>query len=176
LPQIPPEYILPHRISGTFSTRLGGGGSSSIGTLRPTSEVIDNNTNGVLKFTLHPTSYEWEFIPIAGQTFTDAGSDSCVILSTDNDPPTMFNNTGSTVQEGGTDPIPNTELQYDDAQSASSIAYSVTSGPTNGRSMMMPNRRAVLLTRSPAVQPTDNLSSPVSLQPASPRRISTAVC
>jgi hypothetical protein len=27
--------------------------------------------------TLHPTSYDWEFVPIAGQTFTDSGSASC---------------------------------------------------------------------------------------------------
>jgi hypothetical protein len=27
--------------------------------------------------TLHPTTYDWEFVPIAGQTFTDAGSASC---------------------------------------------------------------------------------------------------
>jgi hypothetical protein len=32
----------------------------------------------VLKLTLHPTSYDWEFIPVAGQTFTDAGSANCI--------------------------------------------------------------------------------------------------
>ena len=32
----------------------------------------------MLKLTLHPTSYDWEFIPIAGQTFTDKGSGNCV--------------------------------------------------------------------------------------------------
>ncbi len=34
-------------------------------------------TYGVIKITLHPTSYDWEFIPIAGKIFTDSGSDSC---------------------------------------------------------------------------------------------------
>ena len=29
--------------------------------------------HGVLKFTLHPTSYEWQFIPTAGD-FRDSGS------------------------------------------------------------------------------------------------------
>jgi hypothetical protein len=28
--------------------------------------------------TLHPTRYEWQFVPIAGRTFTDAGSANCV--------------------------------------------------------------------------------------------------
>ena len=32
---------------------------------------------GVLKLTLHTGSYDWEFIPIAGQTFTDSGSTAC---------------------------------------------------------------------------------------------------
>jgi LysM repeat protein len=44
----------------------------------PNSEVRHSDTWGVLKLTLHPTSYEWEFIPIAGQTFTDSGSGTCV--------------------------------------------------------------------------------------------------
>jgi hypothetical protein len=31
----------------------------------------------VLKLTLHERSYDWQFIPVAGQKFTDAGSDVC---------------------------------------------------------------------------------------------------
>jgi acid phosphatase type 7 len=30
-----------------------------------------------LKLTLHPGSYEWEFVPVAGKTFTDSGSGEC---------------------------------------------------------------------------------------------------
>jgi len=51
--------------------------------LRPTglprtgSEVRDAETHGVLKLTLSHDSYDWEFIPVAGQTFADAGSDIC---------------------------------------------------------------------------------------------------
>lgn len=29
------------------------------------------------KLTLHATSYDWQFIPIAGQTFTDSGTQAC---------------------------------------------------------------------------------------------------
>ncbi len=32
---------------------------------------------GVLKLTLHETSYDWQFVPVAGQTFTDSGQDTC---------------------------------------------------------------------------------------------------
>jgi hypothetical protein len=31
----------------------------------------------VLKLTLYPASYEWQFIPVAGRTFTDSGSAPC---------------------------------------------------------------------------------------------------
>jgi hypothetical protein len=36
-----------------------------------------SDTNGVLKLTLHPSSYEWQFVPEAGKTFSDFGSASC---------------------------------------------------------------------------------------------------
>jgi 3',5'-cyclic AMP phosphodiesterase CpdA len=41
------------------------------------SEVRNNRTFGVLKLTLHPDSYDWEFIPAAGGKFRDAGSEKC---------------------------------------------------------------------------------------------------
>ena len=44
----------------------------------PNSEVRASDTYGVLKLTLNPNSYNWEFVPIAGQTFTDSGTDFCV--------------------------------------------------------------------------------------------------
>lgn len=43
----------------------------------PASEVRDFSTYGVLKVTLRADGYDWEFIPIAGSTFTDSGSTSC---------------------------------------------------------------------------------------------------
>ena len=39
--------------------------------------MAQNTTFGVLKLTLHPTSYDWQFVPEAGGTFTDGGSESC---------------------------------------------------------------------------------------------------
>jgi acid phosphatase type 7 len=43
----------------------------------PTSEVRDDTTFGVLKLMLHPTSYDWVFLPEAGKQFTDSGSGQC---------------------------------------------------------------------------------------------------
>jgi len=41
------------------------------------SEVRDSSTYGVLKLTLRPTGYDWQFVPVAGSTFTDSGSTNC---------------------------------------------------------------------------------------------------
>ncbi len=40
-------------------------------------EIENDDTFGVLKLTLHTTSYDWQFVPVAGKTFTDSGSQSC---------------------------------------------------------------------------------------------------
>ena len=41
------------------------------------SEVRDATAFGVLKVTLKANSYDWQFVPEAGKTFTDSGSGSC---------------------------------------------------------------------------------------------------
>ncbi len=60
-------------VAGTGGTQLFGFNSSLAA-----NEVVRNNTAfGVLKLTLHSTSYDWQFIPISGQTFTDSGTQTC---------------------------------------------------------------------------------------------------
>ena len=41
------------------------------------SQVRNTSTYGILQLTLHPTSYDWRFVPEAGQTFTDSGTANC---------------------------------------------------------------------------------------------------
>ncbi len=41
------------------------------------SEVRDASSFGVLVLTLYDDRYDWEFMPVAGQTFTDSGSGQC---------------------------------------------------------------------------------------------------
>jgi hypothetical protein len=67
----------PGRGIRQFVVGTGGASLSSLDGIAPNSEVRDDNTYGVLKFTLHPTSYDWQFIPIAGQSFTDSGTTQC---------------------------------------------------------------------------------------------------
>jgi hypothetical protein len=40
-------------------------------------EVYNDEAYGVLKLTLHPKKYEWEFVPVKGETFSDFGGARC---------------------------------------------------------------------------------------------------
>jgi hypothetical protein len=44
---------------------------------QPNSEVRMTGIFGVLKLTLHPRGYDWQFIPEAGKSFHDAGTGEC---------------------------------------------------------------------------------------------------
>jgi hypothetical protein len=45
--------------------------------LKPNSETSSSDTFGVLVMRLHPSSYDWEFMPAAGGNFRDSGSQAC---------------------------------------------------------------------------------------------------
>ena len=80
-------------VTGIRQFIVGTGGAEGLFGLGPpaaNSEVSNNSTFGVLKLTLKANSYAWNFIPIAGRTFTDAGSGVChgTPLSGPNDAPT----------------------------------------------------------------------------------------
>jgi hypothetical protein len=59
---------------------VGTGGKNShrtFGALKANSEAHQADTFGVLKLTLHASSYDWEFVPEAGKSFHDSGNGSC---------------------------------------------------------------------------------------------------
>ena len=60
-----------------FVAGTGGTPLYKIGTIKPNSEVRNVVAHGVLKLTLRTSTYDWEFVPIAGQTFSDRGTASC---------------------------------------------------------------------------------------------------
>jgi hypothetical protein len=76
-PQDPNGVADPERGLHEFVVGTGGTGLNPFGPSEPNSEVREDMTHGVLKLTLHPSSYDWEFVPIAGQNFTDSGSGLC---------------------------------------------------------------------------------------------------
>ena len=60
-----------------FVVGTGGAPLTGFRTAAANSQVRDANTWGVIKLTLRPDSYEWQFVPVAGRSFSDAGSDLC---------------------------------------------------------------------------------------------------
>jgi acid phosphatase type 7 len=43
----------------------------------PTTQTRQDDTWGVLKLDLEPTGYHWNFLPVAGSSFSDSGAGSC---------------------------------------------------------------------------------------------------
>jgi hypothetical protein len=67
----------PSRGIREFIVGTGGVGETTTYTAHANSVVFNGSTFGVLKLTLRNGGYDWQFIPIAGQTFTDSGSGTC---------------------------------------------------------------------------------------------------
>jgi acid phosphatase type 7 len=76
-PQTSSGVADPERGIREFVVGTGGYSLNSFKTTVAISQVRNANAYGVLKLTLHPSSYDWKFVPVAGQTYTDSGSDSC---------------------------------------------------------------------------------------------------
>jgi len=60
-----------------FVVGTGGRSHYTWSTIKTNSLARNNTTYGVLKLTLHSTSYSWKFVPVAGKTYTDSGSTAC---------------------------------------------------------------------------------------------------
>ena len=80
------ERFAPQGPTGTLDNStgvrefiVGTGGVNFASSSSPitNSQVLQNTTFGVLELSLHPTSYDWRFVPEAGKTFTDSGSTAC---------------------------------------------------------------------------------------------------
>ena len=65
--------------SGVQEFVVGTGGKNHYPFAVPamSGEVRDDTAFGVLELKLHPSSYDWRFLPAPGYSFTDAGSNSC---------------------------------------------------------------------------------------------------
>ena len=70
---------MPIPAFGVREIVVGTGGRShyAFGSTQPNSEVRNNTAWGILKLTLRSNSYDWQFLPVAGQTFSDSGSTAC---------------------------------------------------------------------------------------------------
>ena len=60
-----------------FTVGTGGRGHYALGTIKANSETRNATSYGVLKLSLRAGSYDWQFLPIAGNTFHDSGTADC---------------------------------------------------------------------------------------------------
>jgi hypothetical protein len=77
-PQTPDAAPDPAYGIRAFVVGTGGRNHYRFIATQPNSEVRDTTSYGVLRLSLHPATYDWQFVPAVGTgTFTDAGSGPC---------------------------------------------------------------------------------------------------
>ena len=76
-PQDPDGHVDPEHGIRQITVGTGGRSHTFLGFAMPNSEVRNADTFGVLRLTLSPTKYKWEFIPEPGAQFHDSGEGSC---------------------------------------------------------------------------------------------------
>jgi hypothetical protein len=60
-----------------FVVGTGGEKLTAFKGIRANSEVRNGGTFGAFQLTLHAGNYDWTFVPVAGQSFTDSDTTSC---------------------------------------------------------------------------------------------------
>ena len=76
-PQTPDGTLDPARGIRQFTVGTGGRREYGFGETQANSEIRQTGTDGVLKLELDDDGYRWEFIPVRGGTFRDAGEGQC---------------------------------------------------------------------------------------------------
>jgi len=76
-PQNPDGNLDLKRGIREFVVGTGGAELRAWGTIKPNSEVRNNQTHGVILFELYPDRYTWNFLPSEGGSFTDNGKGIC---------------------------------------------------------------------------------------------------
>jgi hypothetical protein len=76
-PQDPNGRPDPARGIRQFVVGTGGALLTGFSSVRANSEIRNGTTWGVLKLTLYADRYDWEFVPVRGQAFSDRGSAGC---------------------------------------------------------------------------------------------------
>jgi hypothetical protein len=171
------EHFFPQTPSGERNLEQGirqfvvgtGGYSLNAFKIPPLTNtwVRDASANGVLKLTLHPKGYDWEFVAEAGKTFRDSGSDTCEPDGTTPTdpvpgPPTVISTSPANNTTGiATDPVTAT---FSEDMKASSIITPATTFKlvklnSNGTTKVAANVSYDAATKQAILEPASNLSS-----------------
>jgi hypothetical protein len=76
-PQTPAGAADPVRGIREFVVGTGGQSHGFFPTTQPNSQIQNADTFGLIRLTLRPSGYDWEFVPVAGKLFSDHGSSTC---------------------------------------------------------------------------------------------------
>ena len=104
-----PDFGLRQFVVGT-----GGEGLRPFEPIVANSEARNATDYGVLELTLGGSGYAWEFVPVAGDTYTDAGTGACH-GDPDGTPPPPAPGAGEVEASAETDPVPHANDAADDA-------------------------------------------------------------
>jgi hypothetical protein len=121
---VPKVRHVEPKAAGTVGT--GGYSLNTFKTTVANSEVRNANNYGVLKLTLHPTGYDWQFVAVDGTEdgkTTDSGTGSCSGTpppSPGTEPPTV-ESTIPSANETDVAPITNVTATFSEDMMASSI-------------------------------------------------------
>ncbi|HEV7186500.1 MAG TPA: DNRLRE domain-containing protein [Blastococcus sp.] len=91
-PQTPTAVADPTNGIREFVVGMGGVNTHDFTAALPNEQARQNTAFGVMKMTLHSSSYDWSFMPIAGSSYSDSGSATCHAQSgapTDTTPPSV---------------------------------------------------------------------------------------
>jgi len=150
-PQSPSGEYEPERGIRQIVVGTGGATLRDFEFIQPNSEVRDHETWGVIKMTLYPDSYDWEFIPMPGQTFTDAGSSPCV--SNPDLPPPPEPSATEVEAESAADSI----IEIATTGVAATPVTTVTSGATTGSTAASASTSSTATGSQYILQPGDTL-------------------
>ncbi|HKY54137.1 MAG TPA: DUF4832 domain-containing protein [Anaerolineales bacterium] len=166
-PQNPNGQADPNRGIREFVVGTGGAGLYPIPGIQPNSEVRNNTTFGVLKLTLHATSYDWQFVPVAGQSFTDSGTGNCVSATGANPTPTRTQTSAATA----TRTVTQTSTSLPPTAPSTSTAASTATGlPASS-----PTATQVSSTNPSPLPVTSSPTSPSARTPTPPSIVADAI-
>ena len=126
-PQNPSGQSDPARGIREFVVGTGGAELRNFGTIEPNSEVRVEQKNGVLKMTLHPEGYDWQFVTAPDGGIADTGSANC--HGAPSGPPS--NVTGTSTSTTGTS---STTAGTTTSTAGATISTTGTTGTTTGTS------------------------------------------
>jgi hypothetical protein len=144
-PQNPSGAADPNGIQ-QFTVGTGGKNHTTVDSVQPNSAARNTDTYGFLKLTLHPTSYDWQFVPESGKTFTDSGTRNCFTPASQ--PAPVATNTSTPVNPAAT--IAPTQTAVGTVPPAATILPTQTTSGTNSPTATLPPSVSGTITFTPA--------------------------